>query len=354
MDLAVCILASLPINDTTAMKNKISFRSRTLRTQFSELKNDSPLSLMIYDTAEEWYKAKHPRFSFDEVALVNSLDASSCPHCGSSRFKRDGKRKDGIQNFRCNDCGRKFNPLSGTLFDSRKIPISEWIEFLIHIFQYESCKVSSLDNRNAQSTGRYWLKKVFTVLKDYQSSVVVGERFWLDETYLSKKPSDTSEDEEGRKLRGLSHDKICIATATDGTHSILFPIGNGKPSSKRVIGAMEGHISKNATMVDDGEKAHAILVRTYSLNREMHPSDETKGLDDDDNPMNTVNALHRSFKTFMSRHGSYDRDGLIDWCNLFSFIYNHNGKVVEMVKEFLDMAIKTKEIIRYRAVISKK
>lgn len=100
MDLAVCILASLPINDTTAMKNKISFRSRTLRTQFSELKNDSPLSLMIYDTAEEWYKAKHPRFSFDEVALVNSLDG---PHCGSSIFKRDGKRKDGIQNFRCND-----------------------------------------------------------------------------------------------------------------------------------------------------------------------------------------------------------------------------------------------------------
>lgn len=309
---------------------------------------------MILDTTEEWYGAKHPRTSFDEVLLINSLPVTNCPFCHSVRIKRDGKRKDGIQKFQCNDCERKFNPLTGTIFDSRKIPISEWIEYLLHIFQYESVTVSSLDNRNAESTGRYWLKKVFEVLKDYQKGMVLGDRFWIDETYLSKKPSDTSKDSAGKMLKGLSHDKICIATATDGRHAILFPIGFGKPSSKRLTNAMEGHISEKSTMVDDGEKAHMSLMRKCGLKREMHPSKDTKGLDDDSNPMNKINTLHRHFKRFMSRHGSYDRDEIDNWCNLFSFVYNHDGKVAEMVKDFLGMAISTRKIMRYRDVISKK
>ena len=309
---------------------------------------------MILDTTDEWHEAKHPKASLDEIALINSLAVTNCPYCHSGMIKKNGKRKDGIQRFLCNDCKRKFNPLTGTLFDSRKIPISEWIEYLVHIFQYESVMVSSLDNRNAESTGRYRLMKTFEALKDYQKDMFLGERFWIDETYLSKKPSDTSKDSCGKKLRGLSHDKICIATATEGTHSVLFPIGCGKPSAKRLTMAMESHISKGSTMVDDGEKAHISLMGRCDLKRETHTSKETKGLDDDSNPMNMINTMHRHFKRFVSRHGSYDRDDIEDWCNLFSFIYNHDGKVAEMVKDFLAMAILTRKIMRYRDVISKK
>ncbi len=107
-------------------------------------------------------------------------------------------------------------------------------------------------------------------------------------------------------------------------------------------------------MVDDGEKAHISLMGKCDLKRETHASKETKGLDDDSNPMNMINTMHRHFKRFVSRHGSYNRDDIEDWCNLFSFIYNHDGKVAEMVKGFLAMAILTRKIMRYRDIISKK
>lgn len=129
------------------------------------------------------------------------------------------------------------------------------------------------------------------MLKDYQTGIMLGQRFWIDETYLSKRTSDILKDEGGKKLRCLSRDKIYIATATDGTHSVLFPIGFRKPSSKRLAGAMEGHVTEKSTKVDDGKKAHISLMRKYNLKREMHPSDKTKGLSDDRNPMNTINIL---------------------------------------------------------------
>lgn len=56
------------------------------------LGKDSPLSEMIVGTTEEWYRAKHPRTSGDEVGLINSLSASACPYCGSSSIKKNGKR----------------------------------------------------------------------------------------------------------------------------------------------------------------------------------------------------------------------------------------------------------------------
>lgn len=67
--------------------------------------------------------------------------------------------------------------MTGTLFDSRKIPVAEWIEFPVYLFQYESLSVSSLDNRNVRSTGRYWIKKVFEALKNYRDGIMLGNVF---------------------------------------------------------------------------------------------------------------------------------------------------------------------------------
>lgn len=351
--MAVCILASLPTDIQTAMKKK-TIGPCSLRMRFRMLGEGSPLSKMIVGTTEEWYRAKHPRTSGDEVGLINSLSVSACPYCGSGNIKKNGKRRDGMQTYRCRGCGRKFNPLTGTVFDSRKIPISEWIEYLVHLFQYESVSVSSLDNRNSLSTGRYWMRKVFSVIKDCQKGIVLGSPFWIDETFLSRKPSELSRRKKGDRLRGLSHDKICIETATDGKRTVLAAIGYGKPSKSRVLEAMEGHVTEGSTRIDDGEEAHSVLVARYGLRRERHLSADTKGLEDSRNPMNEINRRHRYFKMFMSRHGSYGRASIQDWCNLFSFAYNRRGEVGIMVEDFLGLALKSKKVMRYRTVMGSK
>ncbi|MDY4783006.1 MAG: hypothetical protein SO286_05065, partial [Candidatus Enterosoma sp.] len=52
---------------------------------------------------------------------------------------------------RCLDCGKAFSPLTGTVFDSHKIPISEWSEYVMHLFEFHSLSSSARDKRNAKT-----------------------------------------------------------------------------------------------------------------------------------------------------------------------------------------------------------
>ena len=109
------------------------------------------------DTKYEWYAAKHRKPSPAELSLVNGLSIECCPHCGGTHFKKSGYYSNGTRRYRCLDCGRVFSPLTGTVFDAHKIPVSEWIEYMIHLFEFHSLSSSASDNRNAKTTGKYWI-----------------------------------------------------------------------------------------------------------------------------------------------------------------------------------------------------
>jgi hypothetical protein len=73
--------------------------------------------------------------------------------------------------------------LTNTIFDSHKIPLSEWLDFLLSIFGYGSFSLVSKSNRNAYNTTRFWMDKVFLVLREYQDTLVLSGELQLDETY---------------------------------------------------------------------------------------------------------------------------------------------------------------------------
>ena len=79
---------------------------------------------LIEETTMTWYENKHPSTSSAEVKLINEIDIKQCPFCGSKSIVKFGKRNDGIQTYKCNNCNKRFNPLTNTIFDNRKIPIS--------------------------------------------------------------------------------------------------------------------------------------------------------------------------------------------------------------------------------------
>jgi len=56
--------------------------------------------------------------------------------------------------------------------------VSEWMEYCLNLFRYLSVTTDSWNNRNAFTTSRYWLEKLFLVLEGYESDIVLapGER----------------------------------------------------------------------------------------------------------------------------------------------------------------------------------
>ena len=207
---------------------------------------------------------------------------------------------------------------------------------------------------NAKSTGRYWVSKVFEVLRDCQDGVVLGGDVWIDETYFKQTKSSLFF-HEGKKPRGLSRNLFCVATARDSEgRTALVPCGRGKSGGERILAALGGHIAKGSHIVHDGENSHSLLIERLACSEEKHPTSETKGVPDTRNPMDTINEVHRFLKKFMARHGSFSREDPQDWMNLFWFVFTCFGRKDLAVNCFLKMAVKCRKAMRYRKVMGKK
>ena len=310
---------------------------------------------LISETVHEWYYAKHRKTSDDEILLINALPITSCKLCGSTNIKKNGKYDSGIMRFFCNDCRHSFSALTGTIFEDRKIPISEWIEYLIHLFEFHSITTSARDNRNAYSTGRYWMYKIFAVLENYQDNMILDGNVYLDETYFTVKESQKKRKANGKEYRGISRNKLCVAAAFDENgHILLIYEKTSKPSNKSTWNALGSHIKPGACLIHDSEHSHGILVEKLHLTSVIYDTKSTKELRDKDNPLDPINDIHSLAKRFMREHGGYDRNNLQGWMNLISFILSDPRDRYEKIDLFINLALNTPHVVKYRDVMSKK
>lgn len=230
---------------------------RYLPWEKDELGDLSLSQRLISTTVHEWYDAKHRQSSDEEVVLVNSVVLAHCRICGCENIISYGKYRNGIQRYYCNSCHHSFSALTGTIFEDRKIPISEWIEYLIHLFEFHSITTSARDNRNAYSTGRYWLIKVFAVLKNIQDDVILEGTIYLDETYFSVIESEKQLKEDGKQFKGISRNKLCVVVAYDEKgHVLLICENTSKPSNKSTWNALGTHIKPGSHLIHDLSLIH--------------------------------------------------------------------------------------------------
>jgi transposase-like protein len=314
------------------------------------------LRALAEETITEWFNEKHRARSEAEVAFVNSVVPGSCPHCGSARIRKDGfNKKTGIRVYECLDpgCGRKFGPLTGTVFDSKKIPISETIEFLYHLFQFHSSTSSAKSNMNADSTGLYRVAKLFLAAEGIQDGIAFEGKVWIDEKYVPVWKSAKARNADGDAMRGLSRNQLCICTATDGERCVVLLCGTGQPTPKKALDVYSKVISPASVLIHDGSACHRAIA-AHCRRDEIHTTAETKGLPDKRNPMEPVNKVHRLLELFLKRHGGYKREDLPGWLNLFAYWYNTPGTAMEKAIKFIEMAVKKRKMLRYRAWGSKK
>ena len=155
----------------------------------------------------------------------------------------------------------------------------------MHLFEFHSIATSARDNRNASTTGTYWLHKVFAVLEDIQKHVVLEGNVYIDEMFFPVIKSKTVL-KDGKKLRGISRNKICVGCGYDDKGHVLLIVENtSKPSDRSTWKAYGTHIKPKSTLHHDGERSHGILINKLKLTSIVHTTEETKGLKDEDNPV---------------------------------------------------------------------
>jgi transposase-like protein len=294
------------------------------------------------------YEQRHPNLKdSDETDMINSYVPRVYPYCGSEDFIRKGHDNIGIMRYKC-FCGKYFKPTTGTIFESRKIPICEWIEYCLNIFRYLSLNADSWNNRNAISTSKYWLEKLFLTVENTQDSVVLSGDIWLDETYYPLIMRDKTRNDDGTFLRGLSRNQICIGVATDKKNTICYFEGYGKPNQKRSFETFKDHIQPGSTLIHDKEATHRKLIKELSLKSVCYSSSELKKLADSENPLNPVNRTHNLLKMFLNAHSGFNREDLQGYLNLYSFVINAPEDHLEKVEKIINLVFENPKSLRYR------
>ena len=303
----------------------------------------------LYQHYTAHYDDRHPPLSeTGETQLINSYIPKACPHCENEAIKMYGHTRNGVQRYMCLVCKQTFTPITRTIFDSHKISLSEWMDYILNIIRYVSVNADSWNNRNAFNTSRYWLEKLFLVLESYQSSLKFSEQVWFDETFYSVRNEDIARTEKGGKLRGLSSNQMCIGVMCDKSHTLCIFEGYGKPSQKKTSELFKDHIAIGSTLIHDEDNAHKKLVKELQLNSIAYDSNKLKLLSDKNNPLERVNRIHYFLKAFLYAHRSFDRERIQGYLNLFAFVMNPPANHLEKVEMLLDLAFRNPKTLRYR------
>ncbi len=345
----VVVLASGPPSPQDyRMKYRTNSGSRR-RTPWTHGEAVSPLQAFIDSTNASNYERRHPALvSTGEVEMLNSFEVSSCRRCGSVDIHRYGRTGNGIARYRCGGCGRTFCSTTNTIFDGHKVSMSEWLDFLLLIFGYGSFALTSKSNRNAYNTTRYWMDKVFLVLRGSLDDIVLKGVVYIDETYLSVRKADIQENWLGERYPGISRNKMCIGVGTDGTRTVCVFEKIGKPTIESTRKAFHRHIEPGSMLRHDREHSHRTLVEELGLTSETWSSSELKGVPDKDNPLDPVNEVCAMLKRFLRAHSGFIRDDVQDYLNLFCFILNPPHDRFLKVEAFIKKALDFPVLLRYR------
>ncbi len=329
------------------MSNKKNRESRRV-TVWDEVSELTETQSFIKAKIEEHYDQRHPKLQDSgEVGLINSYVPKMCPFCGCKKIRKFGTTANNVQRYRCS-CGKTFLPTTGTIFDEHRVCISEWIEYCVNLFRHVSIYADSWNNRNAFTTLRYWLQKVFLTLEGYQKRIKLSDTVWLDEAYCPVRSEDIVRHEDGTKLRGLSRNQICIGVATDKKHTVFLVEGNGKPSQKKSFETFRDIIEPGSILIHDKEFAHTRLVNKLSLQSVAYASSDLKKLPDGKNPLDPVNRQHALLKHFLQAHTGFLREHLQGYLDLFAFVTNPPAEMELKVENLLKLAFENPRLLRYR------
>lgn len=307
----------------------------------------TPAQILIAASHKSIYGFKHEPFSGD-IDFFNTFIRDVCPTCAGTHIAKRGHDRKGMQRYFCHCCSKTFTPVTGTIFKDRKLPLPAWVDFLLQVFSFESINAMTRENRRSATTVPYWMGKLFAVLEGIQDARVLSGRVELDETYYSI-PSAEAVRVDGRLLRGLSRNKICIGVGCDEKGcSYYVREGLGKTSGSKTVAAFENHIECGSLLVHDMEKGHRKLVSKLGLAEEAHNSKLIVGLKDRENPLGKVNHLCFLLKRFLNSHSGFDRSDLDGYLNLFSVMMNAPESKMEKVELVLNRAMANPKTLRFR------
>lgn len=240
-----------------------------------------------------------------EKAAAANLE---CPRCRSKRFYGHGEAH-GLHRYRCRDCSKTFNSLTGT-------PLAR-LRFRGKWLRYVECLLSATTVRRAayavgvhKNTSFRWRHRFLTLPKADRplrlSGIAEADEIYLLESEKGARNLQRAPRKRGgsAKKRGTSDEQVCVLVARDRTGKTLdFVTGRGPVSKVQLRRCLSPVLAEDTLLVSDGNASYRYFARDTGISHQavnIRQGIRVRGAIHVQN----VNAYHSRFRIWMSRfHG---------------------------------------------------
>lgn len=198
----------------------------------------------------------------------------ACPRCGGVKLKRHGHAND-LQRFRCADCGRTFNALTGTpLARLRKKAL--WLNFCAQMLDPASTVRRAADAVGVhRNTSFRWRHRMLNWSKSDRPPPLSGiaeadEMYILESQKGSRRLSRPARRRGGAAgRRGISHEQVCVLVARcRGGHTHDAVTGMGPLTKAQLHRCLAPVLQREVLLVTDGHAAYRAFAREAGIAHE--------------------------------------------------------------------------------------
>ncbi len=232
----------------------------------------------------------------------------SCPDCRSLRKHRHGHNA-GLQRYRCIDCGRTYNALTGTPMARLRYK-SRWLEYTECLLRSATVRRSAEHVGVHKSTSFRWRHRFLTLPKTDRPLLLAGiaeadEMYMLESEKGARKLDRPPRRRGGAATkRGISDEQVCILVARDRNGKTIDCVtGKGPVTKVQLQRCLLPLLGADALLVTDSNAAYRAFARAASVSHEavnLKAGVRVRGA----LHVQNVNAYHKRFRKWLERfHG---------------------------------------------------
>jgi transposase-like protein len=197
----------------------------------------------------------------------------ACPHCCAGKPYRHG-HAHGMQRYRCRQCRRTFNALSGTPL-ARLRHKAHWLDYLDCMLASRSVRRAADEIGVASATSFRWRHRFLARSKDDRPARLGGiaeaDEMYLLESQKGCKHLDRPPRKRGGKAtkRGLSKEQVCILVARDRSGQTIDAVtGKGTVNKRQLLQHLAPRLERDVLLVTDSHTAYPAFAREAGISHE--------------------------------------------------------------------------------------
>ena len=202
--------------------------------------------------------------------LYRNRHVSCCPICDSSEYTKYGWY-NGIQRYKCKECGKTFSNSTNSLWSYSKHNPTKWIEFIELMMEKKSLRFCAAKLEINLATAFYWRHKILHGLSLDSVPIKLKGTIYIGKTLLKENFKGC------RIIETPVRRTVWVIGAKGSDDSMLIkPISKGLWDLKNFNDRIYSKIEKASYIVPYGDRYISLVAKSHNKNLIKELTDENR------------------------------------------------------------------------------